>query len=346
VPKYGTPQSRKAFFDRLDERLAARQGVADATVASDVPLVPLYAPSQTLAIEGRSNDTPPSISHVYVGARYFETLGLRVIQGRTFTSSDGQAGHQVAIVSQRFAAMHFPNEDPLGRRIRLVAANAAARSPAAPWTTIVGVAPTIPEVAIREPDPPLVYLPVRGDPAPGRSVSVIVRSDAGLASIRTWLRDDGRALDPDLPWYYIQSMDPIVAQTRESLRMTGALFGLLAVIGVVLSAVGLYALTAHGVAQRVHEIGIRMALGAQTSEVVWLFMQRTLVQVAIGLILGLGGALSVGRLIQSSLVQTSPRDPTTLISICLLLVVVALFAAFVPARRAARIDPVVALRYE
>jgi predicted permease len=346
VPKYATAESRKAFFDRLDERLAARRGVADASVASDVPLVPLYAPSQTLSIEGRPNGKPPSISHVYVGSRYFDTLGLHVIQGRTFTPADGEAGREVAIVSQRFATTYFSNQDPLGRRIRLTSATATASSSTPPWITIVGIVPTIPEVAMREPDPPLVYLPLRADPAPGRSVSVVMRSDAGLASIRTWLRDDGRALDPDLPWYYIQSMDPVVAQTRESLRMMGVLFALLAVIGVVLSAVGLYALTAHGVAQRVHEIGIRIALGAQTSEVVWLFMRRTLVQLVIGLALGLGGALSVGRLIQSSLVRTSPRDPMTLMSICVLLVAVALLAALVPARRAARVDPVVALRHE
>jgi predicted permease len=346
VPKYATPQSRKVFFDHLDQRLAARRGTADASVASDVPLVPLYAPSQTLTIEGRSDDKPPSISHVYVGARYFETLGLHVIEGRTFTSSDGEAGHEVAIVSRRFATVHFPNQEALGHRIRLSSASGTPQSPAPPWMTIVGIVPTIPEVAIRTPDPPLVYVPLRADPAPGRSVSVVARSDGGLGSIRTWLRDDGRALDPDLPWYYIQSMDPVIAQTRESLRMMGALFGLLAVIGVVLSAVGLYAITAHGVTQRIHEIGIRMALGAQTGEVVWLFMRRTLAQVAIGLVLGLAGALSVGRLIQSSLVQTSPRDPTTLTAISLLLVVVAMLAALVPARRAARVDPVVALRYE
>ncbi|OLD13603.1 MAG: hypothetical protein AUJ01_14945, partial [Acidobacteria bacterium 13_1_40CM_3_65_5] len=344
--KYPTPQARKAFVEGLDQRLAARHGMAQAVVAGDIPLVPLFAPSRTLAIEGRplaANDKPPSISHVYVGDRYFDTLGLHLIQGRAFTQVDGAAGQETAIVSQRFATMFFPNESPLGRRIRLMPGN--AQGPAPPWMTIVGVAPTVPEVAIREADPPLVYVPLRGEAAPGRSLSLIVRSDAALGAIATSLREDVRALDPDLPLYYVQPMAAIVAQTRYSLRMIGSLFGLLAVIGVVLASVGLSALTAHGVAERTQEIGVRMALGAQRGQVVWLFMRRTLTQLAIGLALGLGGALSVGKLIERSLVQTSPRDPLTLMLICLLLVIVAMTAALIPARRAARVDPVVALRY-
>jgi ABC-type antimicrobial peptide transport system permease subunit len=199
---------------------------------------------------------------------------------------------------------------------------------------------------MREPDPPLVYIPLRGDAAPRASLSLIVRSDASLSAITRSLREEVRALDPDLPLFYVQPMTALVAQTRYSLRIIGSLFGLLAVIGVVLASVGLFALTAHGVAERTQEIGVRMALGARRGQVVWLFLRRTLAQLAIGLTLGLGGALSVGRLLQGSLVDTSPRDPLTLVSICLLLVVVALTAALIPARRAARVDPAVALRYE
>jgi putative ABC transport system permease protein len=341
--KYTTPDARRTFVERLDERLAARQPAAIAA-AGDVPLVPLFGPSRTLVVDRRVEQTPPSVSHVYVGERYFEALGLHVRKGRTFAPGDGAAGHEAAIVSERAATTFFPNEDPLGRRIRLV--SAGAQDPALPWMTIVGIAPTIPEVAVRQPDPPLVYLPLRGEPAPGRSVSVIVRSDASLGAITTWLRDDLRALDPDLPWYYIQTMDATVAQTRDSVRMMGALFGLLAVIGVVLASVGLYALTAHGVQQRAQEIGVRMALGAQSHQVVWMFLRRTLVQLVAGVAIGLAGALSAGKLLQGFLVRTAPRDPLTLACICALLAIVALAAAFFPARRAARVDPVVALRYE
>jgi putative ABC transport system permease protein len=342
--KYATPQQRKAFVEQLDLRLAARQPAALAAAAGDAPLVPLFGPSRTLIVDGRPDQKPPSVSHVYVGERYFDALGLHVRRGRAFAPGDGAAGREAAIVSERFAATFFPGEDPLGRRIRLVSAN--AQDPPLPWMTIVGIAPTIPEVAVRPPDPPLVYLPLRGELAPGRSVSVIVRSDASLGAITTWLREDVRALDPDLPWYYVQTLDAAIAQTRDSVRMMGALFGLLAVIGVVLASVGLYALTAHGVRQRAQEIGVRMALGAQGHQVVWMFLRRTLVQLAVGVAIGLAGALSAGTLLQGFLVGTAPRDPLTLASICALLAIVALTAAFFPARRAARVDPVVALRYE
>jgi putative ABC transport system permease protein len=345
--EYPTPEARKAFVETLNERLAAPRESAHAVVAGDIPLVPLFGPSRTLTIDGRppaANDKPPRVSHVYVGDGYFDVLGLHVIQGRPFTSADGAVGHEAAIVSQRFAATFFPDESPLGQRIRLAPTNGQDLAPA--WMTIVGVTPTVPETAIREADPPIVYLPLRGEAAPGRSISVIVRSDASVGAIANWLREHMRALDPDLPLYYVQPLTTLVAQTRYSLRMIGSLFGLLAVIGVVLTSVGLFALTARGVAERTQEIGVRMALGAQAGQVVWLFLRRTLVQLALGLLFGLGGALSVGRLIESSLVRTSPRDPLTLTAICVLLVVVALSAALIPARRAARVDPVVALRHE
>jgi putative ABC transport system permease protein len=345
--KYPTAPARKAFLERLDERLAGRRGVVEAAVAGDIPLVPLFAASRTLAIEGRPpqpGEKPPSISHVFIGRHYFETTGLRLIQGRAFTPADGAAGQETVIVSQRFATMFFPGGGALGRRIRLVPAN--AQGPPPPWITIVGVAPTVPEVAIREADPPLVYLPLRGEASPGRSISVIVHSNAALDAIASWLREHVGALDADLPLYYVQPMDVLVAQTRYPLRMMGTLFGLLAVIGVVLVSVGLFALTAHGVAQRTREIGIRKALGARAHQVVWMFLQRTLVQLLAGIVLGLAGALSVGKLVQAYLVHTEPRDPLTLACISLLLACVALTAALLPARRAARVDPVVALRYE
>jgi len=342
--KYATPEARKAFFERLDERLAARHGMAEAAVAGDIPLAPLFSASRTLAIEGRLDEKPPSVSCVYVGTHYFDALALRLIQGRPFTVADGGAGQDIAIVSQQFATTFLPNENPLGRRIRLVSTN--AQRTATPWLTIVGVMPTIPGVGHANVDPPLAYVPLRVDPEPSRFVSVIVRSDAGLAAIAAWLREDVRALDPDLPLYFVQTMDAVVAQTRYGLRMMGSLFGLLALIGLVLASVGLYAVTAHGVAQRTPEIGVRMALGAQTHQVVWMFLRRMLVQIVIGIALGLAGAMSVGKLLQSYLVRTAPRDPWTLTLICLLLAFVALAAAFVPARRAARVDPVVALRYE
>jgi putative ABC transport system permease protein len=179
-----------------------------------------------------------------------------------------------------------------------------------------------------------------------RFASVIVRASPGLAAVTPQLREAVRAVDPDLPLYYLQTMDDTLAMSRQSPRLWGALFGLMALVALVLASVGLFAVTSHGVTQRTHEIGVRMALGAQAPQVVWMFVRRTVVQLAIGLMAGLGGALAGGKALQAFLVQTDPRDPLTLAVVSLLITVVAVVASVLPARRAALVDPVAALRYE
>ena len=160
------------------------------------------------------------------------------------------------------------------------------------------------------------------------------------------IREEVRALDADLPLFGIRTMDEGLAQQRWPFRVFGTMFTMFAVIALALSAVGLYAITAYSVTQRTQEIGVRMALGAQAPQVWWLVVRRSFVQLALGLLLGMAGAFGVGRLLRSLLVQTSPNDPATLSSIALLFVAVSLAACFWPARRATRLDPVHALRYE
>ena len=348
--KYSTPDQLKAFIAGLDERVAADTRFQAATIASDIPLVSLGGSMRQLSIAGRppTGDKPPTVSTVLVGPRYFETLGLRVMQGRSFTALDGSAGHETAIVNLRFAELFFPNADPLGQRIRLTAPGAPP-APAAPPLAIVAIVQTLPQ---RGPgagaDPPVVYVPLRGETAPIQLISLIVRGGSGLRDTLAALREDVAALEPHLPLYAIQTLDEAVARTRYPLRLMGSLFGCLAIIALVLASVGLFALTAHGVAQRIQEIGVRMALGAQASEVVWLFLRRTLSQLALGLVIGLPGALVVGQviLVRNFIGTTNGRDPITLAAVAALLIGVAVIACVVPARRAARVDPVVALRQE
>jgi predicted permease len=350
VQKYRTPEAQWAFFERLDQRLASHPALAAATIASDVPLVSSGGVSRQLSIDGRpqaSRQKPPAVSSVRVGGRYFETLGLRLVQGRAFATDDAAAGRAVAIVNQRFATLFFPGEDPLGRRIRLDRPDAADNGAAAPWLTIVGVVQTLPQLMPGGLSPEAVaFAPFRAEPGSMRVVSLLVRGRSGTSGDVKLVRDEIRALDPDLPLFAVQTLDEVVAGTRYPIRMIGSLFGLLALNALILASVGLFALTAHGVAQRTHEIGIRMALGARASQVAWLFMRRTLVQLAIGLLLGLGGALAVGQLLQAFLSGTDARDPITLAGVVTLLIVVSLTACFLPARRAARLDPAAALRHE
>jgi len=342
--KYPTPEQRAAFYQRLDERLGAIRSIRSGTIATNAPLS--GGQSLRLAIEGRpqaSGEQPPRVTRVAIGPRYFDTMGLQLARGRRFADSDGTTGHEAGIVNQRFVSMYFANEDPIGRRIRITADQSSGPEPA--WITIVGVSPSVRQLAMQDPDPdPVVYVPYRANT--GAFMMLLVRTAGEPAAMTPTIREEVRALDADLPLFGIRTMDEGLAQQRWPFRVFGTMFTMFAVIALALSAVGLYAITAYSVTQRTQEIGVRMALGAQAPQVWWLVVRRSFVQLAIGLLLGMAGALGVGRLLRSLLVQTSPNDPATLSSIGLLFVAVSLAACFWPARRATRLDPVHALRYE
>jgi predicted permease len=341
--KYPTPEQRAAFYHRLDERLAAIGSIRGGTIATNAPAG--GGQQYRLAIDGRptpAGEPPPQVSRVVVGPRYFDAVGLTLRRGRVFADTDGATGHEVAIVNQRFATMHFANEDPIGRRIKLATDPPASPEPA--WMTIVGVTPNVRQRSLQEPDPdPVVYVPYRSAPLP--FMMMIVRAQGQPGSLASTLREEVRALDPDLPLFGIRTLDESLAQQRWPFRVFGTMFAMFATIALVLSAVGLYAITAYSVAQRTQEIGVRMALGAQAPQVWWLVIRRSLVQLAAGLAIGIAGAFGVGALLRS-IVLGSANDPLTLVAIATLFVGVSLAACFWPARRATRLDPVSALRYE
>jgi ABC-type antimicrobial peptide transport system permease subunit len=218
--------------------------------------------------------------------------------------------------------------------------------PSPPYApTIVGICPTVRQRNFQDPDPdPVAYLPYRADPQ--RFVMLIVRAPGEPANVASIVRNEMRVIEPDLPLFSILTMDDLLAQQRWPMRVFGSMFAVFALIALALSAVGLYAVTAYSVVQRTPEIGVRMALGAQPDQVLWLILRRALVQLAIGLPIGIAGAFGVGRLLQLILVQTSGRDPLTIVSIALLMLAVSVAACVWPARRATRLDPVSALRYE
>jgi predicted permease len=345
--KYPTIESRRAFFERLDQRIAGISGIQAGMITTNMPLG--GGNGRLLAIEGRplvAGEQAPLVTQVMIGPRYFETLGLRIVRGRGFEELDGTAGHETAIINQRFATMHFGGEDPLGRRIKLTPDGALVPGAALPtWVTIVGVSPSIRQGNIQEPQPdPVAYIPLRSQ-APGFAM-LMIRAVGDAAGVTSLMREEVRAIDPDLPLFEIKTMDQQLAQSRWPFRVFGSMFAIFALIALALSAVGLYAVTAYSVAQRTQEIGVRMALGAQAPQVWWFVVRRGLVQLAIGLSIGLAGAFGVGQLLKSLLVQTSTRDPLTLASIVLLLMLVSVLASFWPARRATRLDPVAALRNE
>jgi putative ABC transport system permease protein len=340
IQKYPVPELQMAFFARLQERFAAVSTISSATTANAMPY--FGAPVWTLTIDGRpvvGRDDPRTVSYVVTGARYFDTLGLRLLRGRAFSDPDGSPGQEVAIVNERFVALYFPSEDPIGHRIRLT--NPDTPDQVAPWATIVGLSLGVRQNYGQVLDP-VVYVPYRQDPGP--SAWLIVRGRSQPEALTSLLREEVRALDPDLVLGNVTSLEDMAAALRLGDRVPMTMFLVFAGIALLLCVVGLYAVTAYGVTQRTREIGVRIALGAQARQVVWLFVRRAVLPLGIGLAIGVGGIFGVAKLMQAFLFQTSATDPATLVAVVALLVVVAMAACVFPARRATRLDPVTALR--
>jgi putative ABC transport system permease protein len=314
-------------------------------MATHVPLE-FGTPTRELFIEGVAaapDERRPLVSYQLVGSRYFDALRLPIVRGRALDASDARTGQEGAVVDERFASQFFPGQEVLGRRFRVRAEGVLF--------TVVGIARTVPQAGPRLAIHPMVYAPLQAEPAPEGRAAIIVKSavadastNKGLAAASAALREEVRAMDPSLPLFAIETVDAALARTRFPARMMSTWFGALAFVALVLAAVGVFAMTAHNVVQRTHEIGVRMALGADAGAVMRLFARRTIVQLAIGVSVGLGAAIGLGRLVQSTLEEVGNRDPVTLFVVVVLLIVVSMAATLVPARRASRVDPMVALR--
>jgi putative ABC transport system permease protein len=349
--RYPQPADRHAFQERLIERLETVPGVDSVTIASQPPAA--GAQVRTLKIEGRdmadANNRLPNVGRIAVVPEYFEALDLTVRRGRGFTEADGAPGAEVVIVNEVFVERYFPDADPIGTRLRLGGdLNRGTEDLTAPWLTIIGVSPSVfqlgPQNSQNLSIEPTVYAPFRQEPPV--AFTVIARTRLTGDAVVTGIRNEMRQLDADLPLYNIRTMDELMAQRNWPYRIFGTLFTTFAVIALLISAVGIYASTAHGVGQRTQELGVRMALGAGRRDILWLVLRQGIVRIFIGLVLGVLAAVGVSRVLVSVLVNTTATDPTTFISICVLLTVVTMVACIVPARRATRLDPVDALRTE
>jgi putative ABC transport system permease protein len=349
--KYTTVDARREFYERLEPRLAAIAGVEAAAVTTNVP--PLGSGQRAFEIDGRTPEEKPlTVATVTISAPFFDVFGLSLRRGRAFHRTDGAPGAETVIVNDRMVSQFFNGEDPIGRRIRFVPRSprvAAVPPPVSPvlrppmWRTIIGVSPTIRHGSLQDAEPgAVVYVPSQQEPP--QVAWLLVRSRLPPGSVMDAVRREVQAVDPDQPVFTIQTVDQMLAHEQTPFRVFGGLFVIFGVIALALSSVGLYGVMAYAVTQRTQEIGVRMALGADARQVSWLILRRGLVQLALGLTIGLAGALALSRLMQSVLIQIGPGDPMTFAVITLLLTAVSIAACLLPARRATRVDPLVALR--
>jgi putative ABC transport system permease protein len=342
--KYPKPEQRQAFFDAVQSRVRAVPGVTGVALATTLPLG--GTGEFKFEIEGRplpTTSTRPRVSTVDVSPRYFETVGVTLQRGREFQPADGAPGTEVAVVNQRLVAQFLAGEDPIGKRIRTF--SGPKDDTPGPWFTIVGVSPTIRQGDLQALESAAVmYRPYRVNSPNG--IALIIRTTPDPNTLIASVRDAIKSVDPDQPVFAVQTLNEVLAQARWPYRVFGSLFMIFAVIGLLLSAVGIYAIMAYSVTQRTQEIGVRLALGAQANQISWLVLRAGIVQLVIGIGLGLAAAMGVSRLLKSLVAQIPASDPVTFIFITALLIIVTIAACIIPARRATRLDPLAALRID
>ncbi len=363
--KYPEPQTADdprepaglAFYDQLLERVRTLPGVKSATAATLLPLGAGQGWGKFLSVEGQeadSMDKVPLVRFALVSPDYFRKLGVALRHGRPFSTDDKGNSQPVAIINETLARRFFANENPVGKTLwmgppeKLVPPDLLGVVGRFPRRVIVGVVPDIKGGSLNQPTPSLVYAPLTQYRREGWSNNLMmaVQTTTPPEALTAAIREQVRALDPDQPITSVRTMDEVLSRTLSEAKFSLLLFGLFAAIALLLAAIGIYGVMATAVTQRTHEIGLRMALGAQKRDVLSLVIRQGMLPVLLGVVIGLVAAVALTRLMTTQLFGVSATDPMTLAVITLLLASVALLACYLPARRATKVDPLVALRYE
>lgn len=338
--KYGTKAAWGSFYEDVRRRIRQTSGVESAAVITNLP----YSDDRwtmDFAIEGYAPALGETLSaqHQAASEDYFRTMRIPLRQGRAFTGADGAEAPRVAIVSENIAARYWPNQDPIGKRIRMGAAG-----PDNPWVTVVGVSADVMHSSFDRAARPTVYRPLRQ--APSRTMDIAVRSAAGASAVLPAVRSQLAGIDPDLAPFEIRSMRKMIDDSLLGLAYVASLLAVFGGIALVLAALGLYSVMAFVVTERTHEIGIRMALGAEARDILRMVARESILLTGAGLAVGLAGAFGIARLLSGLIFGVSAADPVAFVGIPVILAGVAVLAAWAPARRATRVEPLIALRHE
>ncbi|HSR70239.1 MAG TPA: ABC transporter permease [Acidobacteriota bacterium] len=333
----GVREARKAFMEKVEEEVRALPGVVSAGIVSVVPLNQQQGMTHEFNIEGRqAGNTPRIATHSFASPDYFRTVGIPLLRGRFFNAGDDAQANRVAIITHSLAQRHFPDQDPVGKRI-------SAAMGDSDWITIVGVIGDIRQYGLDKGPADEIYVPFAQAPFSSR---LVVRTAGDPSALAQSLISKVREIDPDQTVDSVQTLEEIRADSVAPARLTTVLTGLLSLLALLITAAGVTGVMALLVGQRTQEIGVRRALGAQSGDILRLVLGQGLVMVVVGCVLGMAGALVLGRFVESLLFNVSAYDPLTLASTSLILLLAALAACYVPARRALGVDPRDALHAE
>jgi predicted permease len=347
--KYSEIQQRAFFFEQALERIRRLPGVQSAGMTSALPLT--GSPDFGFTIEGRTPSAPgdvPQTNWRAISPDYLRTMGIPLRRGRYFSEQDHEKAAGVAIINETMARRFWPDGDPLGKRIKL-----GGPTRPYPWMEIVGIVGDVKHDGLDAPVTPELYMPYAQTPFSQMpaglrfpAMSLVARNGSDHDSLAAATRAEIKALDKDQPITNIRTLDQLLANSISQHRFYLLLLAFFAAIALALAAIGLYGVVSYTVKQRTQEIGVRMAFGAQAGDVLRLIIKFGMKLTLIGALIGLAGALALTRLMKTLLFDVSATDPLTFASITALLALVALLACFVPARRATKVDPLVALRNE
>jgi len=344
--QYSKDPAILAFWQQVLDRTRSLPGVESAAAGTVVPFTGNHSRSD-ITVEGMALPKPGSYPHPdvhIVSPGYVKTLGITLLRGRTFTDADNESGAKVGLINSKLAQQYFPHADPIGKRFMFGdLAFATAKTPPT-WITIVGVVGDTKLYGLANPARLEVYIPFRQNVA--SSMELLVKSKIDSASLVSEIRGAIASVDKDQPIVGIAAMKDLRSQSMNGRQATLILLGAFSILALILSAIGIYGVISYSVLQRTHEIGIRMALGAQRADVLRTVLKQGGTIALVGIAIGVAGAVGLTRLMSSLLFSVSASDPVTFTGVAFLLLAVAMLACYIPARRAVRIDPMMALRYE
>jgi putative ABC transport system permease protein len=334
--RYQDPVKQVAFFDQVLQRIRSLPGVVTAGACTSLPPNNIQQ-GEGFAIEGKPNDNssqPPSAIYMPATPGFLEALGVPIVRGRNVADSDNAQAPGVVVINQTLASRFFPGEEPVGRRMTI---GGVPR-------TIIGIAGDAKYEGLSMEAGPQVYVPYAQSPFPG--MRIVVRTTTDPTSVMSAVRAQIQSVDSEEGPTRVATMNELLSASVAQPRFNTFLIGLFAALAFVLAAIGIYGVISYDVSQRTSEIGIRMALGAERRDILKLILRQGAVLTLAGLVLGIAGAFALTRFLSGLLFEVRPTDPATYVVVSILLTAVAIAACLIPSRRATKVDPLEALRYE